>query len=258
MKSENSILDYPLKNHFVIKKKADKEKSNSARVSSGSELHENKPLFFFDCCLVDHSGKQFACIYEHCHRCFHNDLLNETHEFHALQFHPEDRKLWEENVFPDIIRFINSIPPNEIEDYRLSFNHRFIHKNETISEFLLEGTFSRPVSSRSPVLNLKAFTEIGDIKTDETINLTIYRYSKHIGYQKVFSKVYTKKCDSFLSLRELEIIKLCHEGQSSKMIADKLNLSIHTIKNHKRNCMEKTMTHNITELIHHCLVYRWL
>jgi DNA-binding CsgD family transcriptional regulator len=258
MKRENNILDYPNKNHFVIKKNADKGESNSTRLPFITDLQENRPLFNFGSCLIDHSGKQFACIHDHCRKCFNHDKLNDTHEFHALQFHPEDRKLWEEKVFPDILHFINPIPANEIVDYRLSFNHRFIHKNETISEFLLEGTFARPVNARSPALNLKVFTEIGDIKTDETINLTIYRYSTHLGYQKVFSKVYTKKCDSFLTQRELEIIRLCHEGQSSKMIADKLNLSIHTIKNHKRNCMEKTMTHNITELIHHCLVYRWL
>jgi DNA-binding CsgD family transcriptional regulator len=258
MKSENNTLDYLQKNNFAIDKKPDTRKLNSALKSSVSELKETKPLFYFGCCLVDHSGKQFACIHEHCHRCFYNDLLNETRDFHALQFHPEDRELWEDKVFPDILRFINPIPVSEIHDYRLSFNHRFIQNNETISEFLLEGTFAPSITSRSPVINLKVFTEIGDIKTDNTINLTIYRYSKHLGYQKVFSKRYGQKCNSYLSQRELEIIKLCHEGRSSKMIAEKLNLSIHTIKNHKRNCMEKTMTHNITELIHHCLVYNWL
>jgi DNA-binding NarL/FixJ family response regulator len=56
----------------------------------------------------------------------------------------------------------------------------------------------------------------------------------------------------------MEIIRLCHEGLSSKMIAEKLNLSIHTVKNHKRNSMNKTLTHNITELIHLCIKNNWL
>jgi DNA-binding CsgD family transcriptional regulator len=42
------------------------------------------------------------------------------------------------------------------------------------------------------------------------------------------------------------------------MIADKLNLSIHTVKNHKRNSMDKTMTHNIAELIHLCILNHWV
>ncbi len=88
--------------------------------------------------------------------------------------------------------------------------------------------------------------------------LTLFRYNTDQGYQKVFTKVYVKKYNSILSQRELKIIKLCQEGLSSKMIADKLKLSIHTVKNHKRNCMDKTLTHNISELIHLYIKNRWL
>ena len=258
MKSENNVLDYLYKNDESIRKKTDDKKAFFGRKDFGAALQVNNPLFLFGCCLIDHSGKQFACIHEHCHRCFIDDLPSEKQEFHALQFHPEDRKLWREEVFPDILRFINPIPAEQLPDYRLSFNHRFIHKNESISEFLLAGTFFRSENSKSPILNMKVFSEIGDIKTDDTINLTIFRYSTDQGYQKVFTKVYAKTYHSFLSQRELEIIKLCHEGLSSKMIAEKLKLSIHTVKNHKRNCMEKTRTHNISELIHHCIQNHWL
>jgi DNA-binding NarL/FixJ family response regulator len=109
-----------------------------------------------------------------------------------------------------------------------------------------------------PVLNLKVFFEIADIKTDETIVLTIFRYTESEGYRKVFTREYGKYCNSVLTHREMEIIRLCHEGLSSKMIAEKMNLSIHTVKNHKRHCMEKTSTHNINELIHFCLQKHWL
>jgi DNA-binding NarL/FixJ family response regulator len=109
-----------------------------------------------------------------------------------------------------------------------------------------------------PVLNLKVFFEIADIKTDETIVLTIFRYEESTGYQKVFTKAYGKYNNSLLTQREIEIIRLCSEGLSSKMIAEKLNLSIHTVKNHKRHCMDKTSTHNISELIHVCIQNHWL
>jgi DNA-binding NarL/FixJ family response regulator len=102
------------------------------------------------------------------------------------------------------------------------------------------------------------FSEIGDLKTDNTIRLTVFRYSSGQGYQKVFSKVYGENSNMLLSQREMEIIRLCLEGLSSKMIADKLNLSIHTVKNHKRNSMEKTLTHNMAELINLCIQRHWL
>jgi DNA-binding NarL/FixJ family response regulator len=152
---------------------------------------------------------------------------------------------------------MNTIPEAQLTDYRFSFNHRYIRKDGSISQFLQEGTLSISGDENLPVLNLRVFTEIGDFKTDETMILSIFRYTADQGYQKVYSRIYGNNDSMQLSQREIEIIKLCLEGLSSKMIADRLNLSIHTVKNHKRNCMEKTLTHNITELIHLCIRSHW-
>lgn len=178
--------------------------------------------------------------------------------FHELDFHPDDRRLWCEMAFPDILRFIRSELVTGYSDYRFIFNHRYIRKDGSISQFMHEGELKFPDESGMPFLNLKAFSEIADIKSDETMILTIFRYSPDDGYRKIFSKVYSAEEECTLSERELEVIRLCQKGLSSKMIAEKLNLSIHTVKNHKRNCMTKTNTHNITELIHLCIQKHWL
>lgn len=223
-------------------------------------LTETNPLLPYKACLIDSSGRQFVCTHEHCSEysnCFKNEMAHEVFNFQALHFHPDDKTLLCDKIFPDILKYMSEIPSKELHDYRFSFNHRYIHKDGSISQFLQEGTLTKPDDESTPALNLKVFTEIGELKTDETMILTIFRYSADQGYQKIYSKVYCETSTQ-LSQREIEIIKLCHEGLSSKMIADKLNLSIHTVKNHKRNCMEKTCTHNITELINLCLKSHWL
>jgi len=159
---------------------------------------------------------------------------------------------------PDITEFSENIPPAELPAYRFSFNHRYIRKDGQVSQFLHEGALAFSDKSRQPLLRLKVFTEIGDFKTDKTLVLTISKYSDELGYQKVFSKIYVETGHGQLSKREMEIIKLCFQGLSSKMIADRLNLSIHTVKNHKRNSMEKTLTHNLDELINLCIRSRWM
>lgn len=227
----------------------------------GDKLNGNFPVDFFSYCLVDYSGKQFSCIHDHCkeHRnCFNQDVLADNSNFHELYFHLEDRKLWCDKVFPDILRYISSESNVENSDYRFIFNHRYIRKDGSVSQFMHEGSITLAKDESLPALNLKVFFEIADIKADESIVLTIFRYSPEHGYQKVMTKIYSNAICSILSLRELEIIKLFQEGLSSKMIADKLRLSIHTVKNHKRNCMEKTRTHNISELIHICNQNHWL
>jgi len=247
-----------------MREKVERKNSGNSRDSSKKqyleyELPENISSLLFDSCFVDPSGRQFACIHENCHQqisCFKSSLFQEKIDFHELQFLPEDRILWCTQAVPDIIRFIDSEPVVELPDYRFIFNHRYIRKDGSISQFMHEGSLI--FADRFPVLKLKVFFEIGDLIPDETITLKIFRYSADEGYLKVFRKVYGGMSNSLLSQREIEIIRLCHEGLSSKMIAEKLNLSIHTVKNHKRNIMEKTFTHNITELIHLCIKSHWL
>jgi DNA-binding CsgD family transcriptional regulator len=225
------------------------------------KISAQNPLLIFESCIVDLSGKQFACDHSRCkenQECIHKGKAEDNFGFHELRVHPDDRRLWCDEVFPDILHFINESPLKDLSSFRFIFNHRYIHKDESISQFMHEGVINRTQKKTIPSMKLNAFAEIGDFKTDDTMILTIFIYNTDWGYRKVFRKVYGGKHPYLLSYREIEIVKLCHKGYSVKMIAEKLNLSIHTVKNHRRHCMEKTMTHNITELIHFCIQHGWL
>ncbi len=262
MKSENDSV--------LFSYKTSKKKSNdiiNGKVISENQILSNKSpgnniQSHFDYCVIDHSGKRFSCVHKgNCFEqpnCFKGEILQENFDFHQLKFHPEDRMLWCEEAFPDILKFIDSEPVANIHEYRFIFNHRYIRNDGKISQFMHEGSISFTEDKLLPVLNLKVYFEIADKNTDNTIVLTIFRYLPDYGYQEIFTKFYSLGKKSILTERELEVIKFCYKGLSSKMIAEKLNLSFHTVKNHKRNCMEKTRTHNISELIHYCLNNNWL
>jgi DNA-binding NarL/FixJ family response regulator len=115
-----------------------------------------------------------------------------------------------------------------------------------------------PNCSGTPVLNLLTFTDIGDFKTDTSMVLAISRLIEGLGYVKVFSKTYLPAKKTPLSTRESEVLKLSLNGFSSKMVAEKLYISIQTVKNHKRNMMAKTCASNIAELITLCLLNSWI
>jgi hypothetical protein len=53
-----------------------------------------------------------------------------------------------------------------------------------------------------------------------------------------------------LSYREFEIIRLIEAGLSSKEIADKLFLSIHTVNTHRSNILQKSRKSQISDLIY--------
>jgi len=43
-----------------------------------------------------------------------------------------------------------------------------------------------------------------------------------------------------LSERETDVLRLLAKGLSNKEIADKLNISVHTVNTHRKNIMDKT------------------
>jgi DNA-binding CsgD family transcriptional regulator len=261
MKDENPSFSFSRFDHAEIVSNELNIKAFHYEKAIESKQSTQNPLQIFERCIIDLSGKQFACDHTHCKEnqtCIHKGKSEDTQDYHKLQVHPGDRQLWCTEVFPDILHFIQNAPSHNLSSFRFIFNHRYIHKDESISQFMHEGAIIPSEEKSKMAMNLNAFAEIGDFKTDETMILTIFLYTTDLGYRKVFRKVYGGKYCSRLSQREMEVIRLCHEGQSSKMIAENLNLSIHTVKNHKRNCMEKTQTHNITELIHLCLRNSWL
>lgn len=56
-----------------------------------------------------------------------------------------------------------------------------------------------------------------------------------------------------LSERELEIIKLMSEGMTSGEIAEKLFLSDHTVKTHRKNILRKLNVNNSSQAVQFCL-----
>lgn len=58
---------------------------------------------------------------------------------------------------------------------------------------------------------------------------------------------------SLLTEREKQIIMQLSRGLNAEQIAEKLNLSHHTIKTHRRNVLQKSGCTNTTELVAKCL-----
>lgn len=212
---------------------------------------------YFGNCLIDSENHRFACFKTHCNNncmMFQNKSGAHKLNFQVLQFFPDDHLNWCNNIFPDLLSFLKTLTHEVINDCRFSFNHRYVFNDGAVTQFLHEGKFLYERNMKYPVLKIRTFTEIGDIKTDDSIVLSVFKYFNGEGFKRVFSKSYSNFTNNVLSNREIEIIKLCYNGFTSKQIAEQLCLSIHTIKNHKRNSMKKTNTHNINQLVNYCIV----
>lgn len=62
-----------------------------------------------------------------------------------------------------------------------------------------------------------------------------------------FKVICQPKFNSNLSERQLEIMRLCHEGLSDEEVGKRMFLSSHTINNHRRNSFRKLGVHSMAE-----------
>jgi len=56
-----------------------------------------------------------------------------------------------------------------------------------------------------------------------------------------------------LTGREREVVQLVAEGKISKEIADRLNISVHTVETHRTNIMRKLEIHTVGELVRYAI-----
>lgn len=164
------------------------------------------------------------------------DLLEE-------RIHPGDRKQLVEYQI-EHGQFIYSLPPEERNDYRQTFQYRILNaKRQYIN-----------VISRQQVIqkdkNGKAWIVLGvmDISPDQTHTERVRRtiLNKKTGEILIPASIPAEKQ---LTNREKEILLLIRQGFLSKEIADKLSLSIYTVNNHRKNILEKLDVDNMIEAI---------
>ena len=164
------------------------------------------------------------------------DLLEE-------RIHPDDRvQLIDYQI--EHGQFIYSLSPDERNDYQQIFQYRVLNaKGQYIN-----------VVSKHQVLEEdsagKAWIIMGvmDISPDQRLSDKIKRtvINRKTGAILTSTQI---PLDKQLTNREKEILLLIRQGFLSKEIADRLNVSIYTINNHRKNILAKLNVDNIIEAI---------
>lgn len=164
------------------------------------------------------------------------DLLEE-------RIHPDDRAhLIEYQI--EHGQFIYSLPPEERNDYQQIFQIRMLNVQQKYVN----------VISRHQVIqkdkNGKAWIIMGimDLAPDQTPTDKIKRTVINRKTGEILGPVVVL-AEQQLTKREKEILTLIRQGFLSKEIAYKLNLSVYTVNNHRKNILAKLNVGNIIEAI---------
>lgn len=169
-------------------------------------------------------------------------------------FHPYDFRIFNEIIFQANLNATRQSLISNRNDLLFKMNFRIrsrsgkyinlIQRSRYLS-FSLDGT---PLAAAGCILDVSPY--VHDAKMVHTIEM----HHEDFGIQVLSENVYFPEDGmNILTKREVEVLKWVCEGYSSKQIADKLYLSIHTINNHRKNMLEKTHCKNLSELLNHAI-----
>jgi len=129
----------------------------------------------------------------------------------------------------------------------LSTNIRMLKTDQSYSDLLFQCyTFFSPIPHRA-VFEIQVHTNIDEfcLKKDQ-----FHYYTGNDVSNFRFPDERLLLNSHHLSCRELEIVRLIEAGLSSKEIAEKLFISVHTVNTHRGNILKKTNKPHISDLIY--------
>ncbi|WP_187262306.1 LuxR C-terminal-related transcriptional regulator [Pontibacter beigongshangensis] len=162
--------------------------------------------------------------------------------------HPEDlQNSWK--LIKSIWDFIFSVPPADQAQYKFTYDFRTLRPSGKVVRVLAQNSILQTDNKGTITHVLCVYSDISHWKKS---NYQLASIVSTVAKSCLFFS--QTESDSFnpstcLSKRELEIVKLMAEGFSSKLIADKLFISFHTVNTHRQKIMEKTKTRNTGGLV---------
>ena len=188
------------------------------------------------------------------------EWIGQDSNFLANNFHPDDRYYL--LAATTIAAEINECQPVEkSEKIRVNIYCRMLNKAAKFRWVLVQyvaqyyNDEGKIESTLGLITDMSAFVMI-----NKPMMTVIYSNDEEAQYFKDFSEA--KNGDKNLipfslpkiSKREQEVLLLMTKGLNSPKIASTLNISYHTVENHKRNLRHKTATKTSAELMHFIIV----
>lgn len=170
-----------------------------------------------------------------------------TLDFLAGKIHEEDKKMV--NKIRIATATFGLKNPKKECDYMLSLIYRVKKNDDTYAKILNQTTIYETDENGRLISILNRLSDISFISNP--INVQWNVEGNDID-TKTFKKEVFREYQSFFSTRELEVINRVANGFTNKIIAEKLNISEHTVATHRKRILKKSNCHNSKELILFC------
>lgn len=167
-------------------------------------------------------------------------------------------------IHPDDMQFVaiaekacidylyKKIGNNKQQKYKLNYCFRAKHPDGSYRMLSRQGIILTVDDNGGFAKCLNIFTDISHLTVTNSYKISMIGINEpsflniDIGYSN-------SSASQKLTSRELDILKLIAEGLGTKEIAERLNVSVHTISTHRKNILTKSNARSITNLVSRCI-----
>lgn len=184
-------------------------------------------------------------------------LKKEGFRYYASLIHQQDWSIINESVFRAICDFLRGTSYKKEVQYRFIFNYRLQTADGTFLNIRQINNFRKFDQDGTPLINAGVCTLIPYPLPHFKITYLVQKLNAQEIWENEDVKTFIpgEAGTNTLSPTELKVLHWIKNGYSSDKIADKLNRSLHTIKTHRKNMLEKTSCRNTAELLQFSLVH---
>lgn len=170
--------------------------------------------------------------------------------------HPEDRPYYA-HYEKSAVKFFTSLDRELFFKYKFSYDYRLRTK---------EGSYKRVLQQVVPVYyfpqggarTLAIFTDLTHLNISGIPKLSFIGMEGAPSYYNVHLTEHFSPQNRLFSPREMEILGFVIQGHTSQSIADTLCRSVHTVRTHRKNILEKSGCNSVQELIARSVREGWI
>ncbi len=153
-------------------------------------------------------------------------------------------------IYPIYLDYCKRFSENEeVKNLKFSYEYAVESKSGKILWSLHQCTIIKVDEKGNPTHNLFFISDINESKKDDLINFSISKKDQNGVYETIFSISYPTRTVDLLSNRELQLLRLICDGKSTLDISALLNISVNTVKSHRKNILQKMELKNTFDLV---------
>lgn len=184
-----------------------------------------------------------------------NKMMSNGLNYYIAYYHPDDISILFK-AFEDLMVFtMTHLNLEQRQRVVYSWNYRIKDAKGKFKNMQVQQTPIFFDANGKPIIGYSLNTITGNGKI-EPIVATCKLFNSDNIYETLYTKnYYYDSLANLLSKRELEILKFIGKGNTTKFIAENLNISEQTVSSHRKNILKKIELNSTAEIIAYCNKY---